>query len=234
MSDLRWLTDYNSWSAKGRVWGPIAAIVAFLFFLLIGWGWFLALVVALLALVAVVWFTRDDSAGVDSWRASAPPAPPTTPAPPVSRAAPVEPAAEVAVEAAVTEAAAAEAVAAEATASERVRAAARAAGEAARMVDSPLEAVRPERLDAPRGGVADDLKKIKGVGPKLEATLHSLGIFHFDQIAAWTEGELAWVDSHLEGFNERATRDAWVDQARVLTTGGETEFSRRVDKGEVY
>jgi NADH-quinone oxidoreductase subunit E len=102
------------------------------------------------------------------------------------------------------------------------------------MVDSPLEAVRPERLDAPRGGVADDLKKIKGVGPKLEATLHSLGIFHFDQIAAWTEGELAWVDSHLEGFNERATRDAWVDQARVLTTGGETEFSRRVDKGEVY
>ena len=46
--------------------------------------------------------------------------------------------------------------------------------------------------------------------------------------------EIAWVDSHLEGFNGRATRDDWVGQATILAAGGETEFSQRVDKGEVY
>ena len=59
-------------------------------------------------------------------------------------------------------------------------------------------------------GGADDLKKIKGVGPKLEELLHSLGFCHFDQVAGWGAREIAWVDSHLEGFNGRATRDDWV------------------------
>jgi NADH-quinone oxidoreductase subunit E len=232
MSDLRWLTDYHAWPAKTRLWAPLAAIIAFLFFLLLGWGWFLALVIGLVVLAAVVWFTRDTTTS-EPRMGSAPPAPvrpASTPAP-APRPAP-QAAAPVAPPAGASMPPAAEV--ADSAASERVRAAAKAAGEAARLMDAPVEAVRPAGLDAPRLGVADDLKKIKGVGPKLEATLHSLGIFHFDQIAAWTENELAWVDSHLEGFNERATRDAWVEQARVLTTGGETEFSRRVDKGEVY
>ncbi|MEF3047484.1 NADH-quinone oxidoreductase subunit NuoE [Pseudotabrizicola sp. L79] len=96
------------------------------------------------------------------------------------------------------------------------------------------EGVKPAGLSAARGGKADNLKEIKGVGPKLEELLHSLGFFHFDQIAAWTDAELAWVDSNLEGFKGRASRDAWVEQAKVLAAGGETEFSKRVDKGEVY
>lgn len=104
---------------------------------------------------------------------------------------------------------------------------------------SPVEAVtgegaRPAALSAPREGGPDDLKKIRGVGPKLEELLHSLGYFHFDQIAGWSEAEIAWIDSNLEGFNGRATRDEWVAQARLLASGGETEFSQRVDKGEVY
>jgi NADH-quinone oxidoreductase subunit E len=93
---------------------------------------------------------------------------------------------------------------------------------------------RPAGLDGPREGRADDLKRIRGVGPKLEAMLHRLGFWHFDQIAAWTDAEVAWVDSHLEGFNGRATRDDWVGQARILAGGGETDFSQRVDRGEVY
>ena len=96
------------------------------------------------------------------------------------------------------------------------------------------EAVRPVALEAARAGGPDDLKRIKGVGRKLEALLHSLGIYHFDQIAAWGPAELAWVDKHLEGFHGRASRDDWVGQARLLAAGGETEFSRRVDDGEVY
>jgi predicted flap endonuclease-1-like 5' DNA nuclease len=93
---------------------------------------------------------------------------------------------------------------------------------------------RPASLAAPRDGGADDLKKIKGVGPKLEELLHSLGYYHFDQIAAWGPGEVAWVDENLEGFKGRVSRDDWVPQARLLAAGRETEFSKRVEDGEVY
>ncbi|HMQ93753.1 MAG TPA: NADH-quinone oxidoreductase subunit NuoE [Amaricoccus sp.] len=100
--------------------------------------------------------------------------------------------------------------------------------------EAEAAAGRPEGLSAPRGGAADDLKKIKGVGPKLEELLHSLGFYHFEQIAGWTREEVAWVDENLEGFKGRVTRDDWVEQARKLAAGEETEFSQRVDKGEVY
>jgi NADH-quinone oxidoreductase subunit E len=95
-------------------------------------------------------------------------------------------------------------------------------------------AQKPKALSGARGGQADDLKKIKGVGPKLEALLHSLGVYHFDQIAGWTPEELAWIDDNLTGFNGRASRDEWQAQAKTLAAGGETEFSARVDKGDVY
>ena len=88
-------------------------------------------------------------------------------------------------------------------------------------------AAKPETLNAPRETGADDLKKIKGVGPKLEALLNRMGFYHFDQIAKWTEEEVAWVDDNLDGFKGRVSRDDWVAQARILAAGGETEFSRR-------
>ncbi len=78
-------------------------------------------------------------------------------------------------------------------------------------------ATQPAALKAARDGNPDDLKRIKGVGPKLEKQLHSLGFYHYDQVAAWTSDEAAWVDDNLEGFKGRATRDAWVDQARALS-----------------
>ena len=96
------------------------------------------------------------------------------------------------------------------------------------------EHVRPEALQSARDGKADDLKRIKGIGPKLEAMLNGMGFFHFDQIAAWSPQEMAWVDQNLEGFKGRATRDQWVAQAKLLATGQETDFSKRVDKGDVY
>ncbi|WP_299844256.1 NADH-quinone oxidoreductase subunit NuoE [uncultured Paracoccus sp.] len=96
------------------------------------------------------------------------------------------------------------------------------------------EGTRPAGLEGARDGKADDLKLIKGVGPKLEALLNSLGFWHFDQIAAWTADELAWVDSNLEGFHGRASRDEWVKQADLLAKGGETEFSRRAEKDGIY
>ncbi len=104
----------------------------------------------------------------------------------------------------------------------------------AQPVPAGNEGVRPEGLAEARDGQADDLKKIKGVGPKLEKLLNSMGFWHFDQVATWTAAEIAWVDENLEGFKGRVTRDAWVDQARALAAGEETEFSKRVDEGDVY
>ncbi|WP_300074496.1 aquaporin [uncultured Ruegeria sp.] len=77
---------------------------------------------------------------------------------------------------------------------------------------------KPEGLLAPRGGAADDLKEIKGIGPAMERLLHSLGYYHFDQIAAWEPHQVAWVDDNLEGFKGRVTRDNWITQAKLLAS----------------
>ena len=77
---------------------------------------------------------------------------------------------------------------------------------------------QPETLSAAREGGADDLKKISGVGPKLEGVLNELGFYHFDQIAKWTEAEIAWVDARLK-FKGRITRDDWIGQATALANG---------------
>ncbi len=77
---------------------------------------------------------------------------------------------------------------------------------------------KPEGLTEARGGQPDDLKRIKGVGPKLEKLLHSLGFYHFDQVANWSAEEVAWVDENLEGFKGRVTRDKWVEQAAQFAT----------------
>lgn len=104
------------------------------------------------------------------------------------------------------------------------------------VVDAPEMAIaadgKPEMLTGPRGGNADNLKLIKGVGPKLEAVLNGLGVYHFDQIAGWRAAEVVWVDDNLEGFKGRVSRDSWVAQARILASGEGTKFSRRAAKGE--
>lgn len=91
---------------------------------------------------------------------------------------------------------------------------------------------RPAGLDAARGGVADDLKRVKGIGKVNEGKLNGLGIFHFDQIAGWTRPEIRWAGAYLS-FAGRIDREDWVGQARLLASGQETEFSQRVDAGQV-
>lgn len=93
---------------------------------------------------------------------------------------------------------------------------------------------KPAALEAARDGKADDLKMIKGVGPKLEGVLNGIGIFHYDQIAAWTEAEVAWADQNLVGFKGRVSRDDWVTQAKQLATGEETEFAKRAKEDGTY
>ena len=96
------------------------------------------------------------------------------------------------------------------------------------------EGKKPETLSAARAGGSDDRKRIKGIGPKLEKLCNQMGFYHFDQIAAWSGDEIAWVNANLAGFKGRVSRDDWVEQAKLLATGGETEFSQRVEDGKVY
>lgn len=70
-------------------------------------------------------------------------------------------------------------------------------------------------LDEPRDGKPDDLKKISGVGPKLEGILHENGVYHFDQIAAWGKDEIAYMDDQLS-FKGRIERDDWLGQAATF------------------
>jgi NADH-quinone oxidoreductase subunit E len=82
---------------------------------------------------------------------------------------------------------------------------------------------RPEMLSAPKGGSRDDLKLIWGVGPKLEEMLNGMGVYHFDQIAAWNDMNLRWVDQNLGSFRGRAVRDDWIGQSKKLAAGWRPE-----------
>lgn len=77
---------------------------------------------------------------------------------------------------------------------------------------------RPETLTTPNGN-ADDLTRIKGIGPKLSKRLNEIGIYHFKQIAEWSEAEADWVDDYIASKG-RVAREAWVSQARVLSANG--------------
>ncbi|MEM9318147.1 MAG: 50S ribosomal protein L21 [Pseudomonadota bacterium] len=83
-------------------------------------------------------------------------------------------------------------------------------------VEADESGSRPDNLlDAPRDGGADDLKKISGVGPKLEKLLHENGVYHFDQIMAWGPAEIAYMDDKLS-FKGRIERDNWIEQAKTF------------------
>jgi NADH-quinone oxidoreductase subunit E len=81
----------------------------------------------------------------------------------------------------------------------------------------PSASARPTTLAKARDGGPDKLTKIKGIGPKLQELLFSMGFFHFDQIASWDNSQVAWVDENLDGFKGRASRDDWVAQAFSLS-----------------
>lgn len=100
--------------------------------------------------------------------------------------------------------------------------AANAAAAAANLASSKAPAAassddgaKPAALTAPRDGQADDLKLISGVGPKLEGILNELGIYHFDQVADWSQETVEWVDDYLS-FKGRIERDGWIAQAKKL------------------
>ena len=84
--------------------------------------------------------------------------------------------------------------------------------------EQPFVSTGPEPvlLDGPKGK-ADDLLVIKGVGPKINGILNSLGVYHYAQIAAWTPAQVEWVEEKLD-FKGRIGREDWIAQAKKLMT----------------
>ncbi|MGI9016200.1 MAG: hypothetical protein ACR2HR_03695 [Euzebya sp.] len=81
--------------------------------------------------------------------------------------------------------------------------------------DAPLPLPNPPHgpfTTAP-DGPADDLKRISGVGPKLEQMLNEQGITTFAQVASLTEAEVDLLQQRLPQFPGRIRRDNWVQQA---------------------
>jgi len=106
---------------------------------------------------------------------------------------------------------------------------------------APVEPAKPETAQpaqefpsAPAfvgaDGEADDLLRLKGVGPKIAAVLTAQGITRFAQIAAWTDADIAAIDAQLGNFAGRPRRDNWVDQARLLAAGDLAGYEAKYGK----
>src|SRR3546814_2221474 len=79
---------------------------------------------------------------------------------------------------------------------------------------APEQAVQPrpvveEPVIAPASGAPDNLLQLKGVGPKVNAMLNGLGVTRFDQIAAWTDADIAAMDKRHGHFSGRITSAPW-------------------------
>ncbi len=100
-----------------------------------------------------------------------------------------------------------------------------------------LRSVRSEALvggaNASPGasGDGDDLKRIRGVGVLIEKRLKAMGYKSYEGIAAWSQADVDRVNQKLD-FRGRIERENWIQQARILAAGGQTEFSRRNDKSD--
>lgn len=75
---------------------------------------------------------------------------------------------------------------------------------------------QPKILSAALYGKKDDLKRISGVGPKLERLLNKNGVYYFWQVASWSHKDIEVIDQRLDSFKGRISRDDWVSQAKHL------------------
>ncbi len=86
------------------------------------------------------------------------------------------------------------------------------------------------QADTSTPGGQDDLLKMKGVGPKLNQLLIELGVTRYEQIAHWTDADIAAIDAKLGNFKGRPVRDQWIDQAKYLAAGDLAGFEAKYGK----
>lgn len=105
---------------------------------------------------------------------------------------------------------------------------------AATVPPAPAHAPEPvpasPAITAPPKDGADDLLRLKGVGPKLNALLIELGVTRYAQIAGWNDSDIAAIDAKLGNFKGRPVRDQWVDQAKYLASGDVAGFEAKYGK----
>jgi predicted flap endonuclease-1-like 5' DNA nuclease len=92
---------------------------------------------------------------------------------------------------------------------------------------APAPAATPPPPHATTPSAADNLQLLKGVGPKMVGLLGGLGVTRFEQIAAWTEADIARIDPQLGAFQGRVARDNIVDQAGYLARGDKAGFEAK-------
>lgn len=90
---------------------------------------------------------------------------------------------------------------------------------------APAATAAPVPAATPAPASADDLTRIKGLGPKIATLLGELGITSFAQIANWSDADIANIDAKLGRFSGRIVRDQWVMQAKLLSAGDEAGFA---------
>lgn len=103
------------------------------------------------------------------------------------------------------------------------------------LIDAPPAAAiapPPVTAEAPAAapGEGDDLTRIKGLGPKISAALRALGVTRYAEIAAWTDADVARIDAQLGAFAGRATRDNWIEQAKLLAGGDTAAYEAKFGK----
>lgn len=96
---------------------------------------------------------------------------------------------------------------------------------------SPLD-YKPLVLSSPKPTGKDNLKKIKGINSKIESDLNNIGIYHFEQIAKWSNKNAEWIEAYLS-IQGSAKNNQWIEQAKILQTGKETIYSQKVLDGEI-
>lgn len=94
---------------------------------------------------------------------------------------------------------------------------------------APAPAPEPATVPTPTGQ-ADDLRRIKGIGPKLATLLQQLGVTSYAQIAGWTDADIDALDAKLGAFAGRPRRDNWVEQARLLSSGDTGGYEAKFGK----
>lgn len=102
------------------------------------------------------------------------------------------------------------------------------------LIDAPpAAAIAPPPVMAeapPLSDEGDDLTRIKGLGPKISTALRALGVTRYAEIAAWTDDDVARIDAQLGAFAGRATRDSWIEQAKLLAGGDTAAYEARFGK----
>ncbi len=91
---------------------------------------------------------------------------------------------------------------------------------------------KPLILTSPKLTGKDSLTKIKGITSKIESDLNNLGIYHFEQISQWSNKNCEWVEEFLL-LPKIVRANQWVEQAKVLLSGRDTEYSLQLENGKV-